>query len=48
MNAAIRFHLSAWGNFSAAPVNGPQRSEPFFTAARAIRSGHRQSRQPTR
>jgi len=48
MNAAIRFHFSAWGPFSAVPVNDPQRSEPFFASARAIRGGHRQSRQPTR
>ncbi len=48
MNAAIRFHLSAWDEFSAVPVNDPQGSEPFFAAARAIRDGHWQSRQPTR
>jgi len=48
MNAVSHFHLSSRGDFSIAPVNDPQRSEPFFAAARATRGGHRQSRQTTR
>ncbi len=47
MNAAIRFKFSAWAGFLTDPVNGPQRPDSLFAAARASRGGHRQSRQMT-
>ena len=30
MNAVIHLHLSPWGDFIVAPVDDPQRSDPFM------------------
>lgn len=48
MNAVTHLHLPLWGDFSVAPAEDLQRSDSIFAAARDLRGGHRQSRQPTR
>ena len=48
MNAATDFHFSPWDGFPLAPVDGPQRPDSYFAAARDCRDGHTQFRQPTR
>jgi hypothetical protein len=47
MNAVTDLHLSPWGGFSIVPVDGLQRPDSIFAAARASHGGHTQSRQPT-
>lgn len=48
MYAVTDLHFLPWGDFSAVPVDDPQRSDPIVAAARDARGGHRQSRQMTR
>ncbi|PKA67736.1 hypothetical protein ATI02_0443 [Pseudomonas baetica] len=48
MNAVIDLHFSSWDGFPLVHVDGLQRPDSNFAAARVFRGGHTQSRQPTR
>ncbi|MBT9266365.1 MULTISPECIES: hypothetical protein [Pseudomonas] len=48
MNAVIDLHFSLWDGFSLVLVDGLQRPDSIFAAARAFRGGLTQSRQAPR
>ncbi len=48
MNAVIDLHFSPWDVFFLVPVDGLQRPDSIFAAARVSRGGPTQSRQAPR